>query len=350
MRVFVPSFTSQIHFPNSRAIAKFVQGIFSVGKKPLSRIKSLYAYSDKSIAVKHPWTKLSLLLVLPFIVPTAHAQSLGYEGPTGVFVTPLAYTSASPARGLGKPSVAYHFLAGGPVIGDYSTVSVTEGFAKRFEAGYTSEIHAGAYKLPVQGYDGLKPSDFSIVHGKATIVPENAGKTKWVPAIAVGGIYRLNDHYVYDGAPAAATGTTSQGTSNGDIYVVATKTVTQIFKKVPVLLTAGLRGTNASLWGLGGNAPDFTARGFGSVAFVFTGPGKSAIILASEVAQQPQHIKAGSASVLDVPTSEVYAVRIVPFPKQKLNVDAGVLHAAGNIGGVNLDARARVAFGISYGF
>jgi hypothetical protein len=70
----------------------------------------------------------------------------------------------------------------------------------------------------------------------------------------------------------------------------------------------------------------------------------------SEVAQQPQKIKLGLGSGLDVPTSEVYAVRFVPSPKHKLNLDAGVLHAGGNIGGVNLDARARVAFGISYGF
>jgi hypothetical protein len=32
-------------------------------------------------------------------------------------------------------------------------------------------------------------------------------------------------------------------------------------------------------------------------------------------------------------------------------VDVGVLQAGGNVGGgLNLDARARVAFGISYGF
>jgi hypothetical protein len=296
---------------------------------------------------KSYWAALALLFVLSFVSRAAQAQSLGYEGPTGVFVTPLAYTSASPVNGLGKPSVSYHFLAGGPVIGDFSTVSITEGFAKRFELGYTSEIHAGAFKLPLQGYSGsqIKPADIGIVHGKATLVAENAGKTKWVPAIAVGGIYRFHDNYVYDGASLSSGGT--QSTSNGDIYVVATKTVTQISKKVPVLLSGGLRGTDASLWGLGGNAPGFSARGFGALALVFTGPGKSAIILASEVSQQPQKIKLGLSSGLDVPTSEVYAVRVVPSPNHKFNLDAGILHAGGGIGG---NARARVAFGISYGF
>jgi hypothetical protein len=151
-------------------------------------------------------------------------------------------------------------------------------------------------------------------------------------------------------------GTNGQSKTNGDVYVVATKVVTQIEKKVPILLNAGLRGTNSSLWGLGGNAPDFSARAFGAVAFVFTGPGKSAIIFASEAAQQPQTIKTTSASgvssgVFDIPTSVDYAVRIVPSPKHKLNVDFGILQAAGRIApGVDLQARARAAFGISYGF
>jgi hypothetical protein len=179
-------------------------------------------------------------------------------------------------------------------------------------------------------------------------VPENAAKTKWIPAISVGGILRTNDTNVGDG-------TNGQSKSNGDIYLVATKVITQISKKVPVLINAGVRGTNASLWGLGGNSPDFSARAFGALALVFTGPGKSAIILASEVAQQPQKIQltstTGSSSAFDIPTSIDYAVRVVPSPKHKLNVDFGILQAAGGIApGVDLKARARAAFGISYGF
>jgi len=53
----------------------------------------------------------------------------------------------------------------------------------------------------------------------------------------------------------------------------------------------------------------------------------------------------------------VYAVRFVPSPKHKLNIDAGVLQAANKIlwlptnpPGLYVNARARVAFGISYGF
>jgi|CZKF01.1.fsa_nt_gi hypothetical protein len=328
----------------------------------------IFAFIYHSPVFKSRWATFILLFALSFATLAAHAQSLGYEGPTGVFVTPIAFTSASPAKGLGKPSVSYHFLAGGPVIGDFSTVSTTVGFAKRFEFGYTSEIHAGGATQYFPGTAGivtpagvpgssLFASDLDIVHGKATIVAENAGKTKWVPAIAVGTIFRFNDHDVFNGPANGGAGTNGYSSHNADVYVVATKVVTQFTKKVPWLISAGVRGTNASLWGLGGNAPDFSARAFGALAFVFTGPNKSTIILGSEVSQQPQRIKNPLGVNFDIPNSEVYAVRFVPSPKHKLNIDAGVLQAANKIlalpttpPGLYVNARARVAFGISYGF
>jgi hypothetical protein len=287
---------------------------------------------------------LLLALTLSLTAHFAQAQSLGYEGPTGIFVTPLASTAASPAHGLGAPVIAYHVLAGGPVIGDFNTVSITEGFAKHVEFGYTREDHS---KGSDPTFSGLWTNGFNIFHGKVNVLNENAGKTKWIPAVSIGGIVRTNDSNVFDGAHA-------QTKTNGDIYAVATKVVTQT-KKVPLVLNFGVRGTNSSLWGLGGNAPDFTARAFGALGFVFTGPGKSTIILASEVAQQPKTIKStaangSTAANFDIPTSVDYAVRIVPSPKHKLNLDFGVLQAAGRIApGVDLQARARFAFGISYG-
>ncbi|HME58006.1 MAG TPA: DUF3034 family protein [Terracidiphilus sp.] len=295
---------------------------------------------------KSYWSTLALLFVLALASPSAQAQSLGYEGPTGIFVTPLASTAASPDKGLGKPVVGYHFIAGGNGLGDYQTVSVTEGFAKRYEFGYTSEFHAGSNQLPtVTGYNY---QGFQIVHGKANLIT-----SKTFGAISVGAIYRFNDNQLFDGTPAGAlyTGSPAQTTSNADFYVVGTKVFTGI-KKVPILFNAGLRGTNASLWGLAGNAPGYSARGFGALAFIFTLPNKSTLILGSEASQQPQRIKEGGLAVLDVPTSVVYAVRFVPSPKHKLNIDAGVLHAtSGNdLTDYLANAKDRAAFGLSYAF
>jgi len=267
----------------------------------------------------------------------AYAQSLGWEGPTGVFVTPLAYTAPSPEKGIGLPVVAYHYVNGGNVLGDFHQISITAGVFKRIEFGYTRTIHNAGSSA---AFSPLWTDGFNTFHAKVNVIPENYAKQKWLPAISGGFILRSQVRNV--GGVLR-----NQDTTNADGYVVATKTITQI-KPVPVVLSAGVRATNASLFGLGGNAPDFVARGFGAVAFVLKGPAKSTVILGSEVSQQPRRIE--GLPFADIPTTLTYAARIVPLAKKKLNVDFGVLQAAGVIGpGVNLNARARFAFGISYG-
>jgi hypothetical protein len=320
-----------------------------------------------------------LLLCLGFAATQAKAQSIGYEGPTGIFVTPLALVATSPAKGVGLPSVGYHFLAGGPVIGDYSTISTTVGFAKRFEVGYTHELHSA----PGGSLTGLGPtftplwdSGLDIVHFKANITPGFLSKAG---TFSVGGVYRFNDQIGVNInnltakliASAKITPINAeQKTADGDVYLVGTKIITQVSKQVPIIVSVGLRGTNASLWGLGGNSPGFEGKAFGSAALVIPGPAKSTIILASEVSEQPQHIfsataaatfgSARAATLFDLPTSESYAVRLVPFAKIKLDIDAAVLHSGGYIdnsllnklagGRVDLDMRSSLAFAVSYGF
>ena len=109
----------------------------------------------------------------------SHAQDLGYEGPTGVFVTPIASVAPSESNGFGRPVVAYHFLNGGDVIGNYSTISVTEGVFKRVEFGYTAELQKeGTDHTNSVNLSPLWTETMSIVHGKVNLIPENAFKTK----------------------------------------------------------------------------------------------------------------------------------------------------------------------------
>jgi hypothetical protein len=122
---------------------------------------------------------------------------------------------------------------------------------------------------------------------------------------------------------------------------------------VPIVLSVGVRGTDAELWGMGGNAPDWQARAFGAVAFVVKLPGKSTLILASEAAQQPHHPYGFSTgpSTLNIPTTLTYAARFIPTSKYKLNFDFGVAQIAGNVAtGVDLKARHQVGVQMSYGF
>lgn len=294
----------------------------------------------------------------------AHAQA-GWEGETGVFVTPLAYT-ANVAGQKVHPVVAYHYFAAGPIIGDFNEVSTEVGFAKRFELGYTHEFHqlagSGGLTTPTgtANLNYLWQNGFEIYNGKAMLVPENYKKHSAVPAISVGfiartGVRNVGNYLKYNNA-------SNNGMNNADIYAVATKVVTQVLKKVPIVLNAGVRGTNAELWGMGGNAPDWEARPFGAVAFVFTGPGKSSIVFGSEAAMQPHH-PYGFTSFsdiggipLNIPTTLTYCARIVPSAKHRINVDFGVAQVAGKIfdngHGTVADLQARHTWGtqLTWGF
>lgn len=293
--------------------------------------------------------KLSIAFAL-FAITTfsqsVFAQGLNWEGQTGAVITPFAYTAATPANKFGKPEVSFHYMNSGNVIGNDYQFSITEGICKRFEVGFTQSFSsAGDSPLSsafANGYTGL--------HGKLTFINENAFKTKWVPAIAIGAMGRFGAERV----SYIAGGPTDK---NADFYVVATKTVTQV-KGLPFVLSFGEKVTNASILGIAGNAGNgisadqrWQGRLFGAAAFVVKGPSKSTLILGSEALQEPKYIQ-GLGNAATIPTSLDYFVRIVPHLEgSPLQIDLAVVQAAGTIApGVDLNARARFAMGTSYHF
>ncbi|MBS1812872.1 MAG: DUF3034 family protein [Acidobacteria bacterium] len=280
---------------------------------------------------------LPMALLMVFSVCSL-AQGLNWEGQTGAFITPFAYTSPSPADGIGHPNVAFHYLNTGSVIGNNFQGSITVGLMGRAEFGYTrSFVSAGDTTL-----SPLFKNGFNTVHGKVNFIPENVKKTKWVPGISAGFVARTQVRRV-GGAIKA------QDTTNGDIYLVATKVITQI-PGLPILLNAGVKATNASIFGLAGNASAWQGRAFGAAAFVLKGPSrKSQVIVGSEFAQQPRHIQDLPGAV--VPTTMTYFARIVPNSEKPFNIDFGIAQAAGKIApGVDVKARAQFAMGITYRF
>ena len=284
------------------------------------------------------YAALGLLLTMAAGARFASGQSLNWEGQTGVFVTPLAYTAPSAKKKLGKPVIAYHYLNGGKVLGDFHQASLTVGALGRTEFGYNRDLHSQG---GTAGLSSLWGNGFNSFHGKLNFVPEDFAKQKWLPAISAGFVARTQVYNVGGWIEGKRT-------NNADFYVVATKTITET-KKLPIVLSAGYKATNASVLGLAGNAPAYRGRAFGAAAFVFKGPAKSTIILGSELLQEPRDVQALPGAI--VPTTITYAIRIVPLAeKQKFNVDFGVAQAAGQImPGVNLYARHQFALGISYG-
>jgi hypothetical protein len=292
------------------------------------------------------------LFVITAFSQTAFAQGLNWEGQTGALITPFAYTAGSPAGKFGKPEVAFHYLNSGSVVGNDYQLSITEGVGKRFEFGFTQAFTtSGSSPLT-----SLFSNGFSEFHGKLTIVKENAFKTKWVPAIAVGSIGRFGIQRVGSSYLLTPNGATAK---NGDFYVVATKTITQV-KGLPIVLSLGDKLTDASAFGIAGNAvnahgtENWQGRLFGAAAFVVKGPAKAALIFGSEFAQQPHYVQGlgGGAGAPTIPTTLSYFVRVVPHLEgSPLQVDLGVAQIAGKITpGVDLQARAQVGMGVSYHF
>jgi hypothetical protein len=293
------------------------------------------------------WASMLLTVIVTGVgTNTASAQSLNWEGQTGVFVTPLAYTVPSPEKGLGRPVVAYHYLDAGQVLGGFHQVSITVGAFNRVEFGYTRNLHQDGSTV---GLSNLWSSGFNAFHGKLNFLQEDR---RWRPGLSVGFVVRSQVRNV---------GGVIQGksTTNADFYVLATKTVTNISRKLPLVFNLGLKATNASLLGLAGNAPAYQGRLFGAAAFAFRGPRRSTILLGSELLQEPRSVQ-GLPGIV-VPTTITYAVRIVPagalplrgwgVESPRLTIDLGLAQVAGNVApGVNLRARHQFALGVSYQF
>jgi len=265
-------------------------------------------------------------------------QALTMDGQSGVFFQPWANVVPAAPRKWNDPTLSYHAVTAGPVAGDYFNVSVEEGFGNWLEFGFTRDNHTDGGNptfSPLFNYAGM-----NIFNVKTKLVAEDMGHHKWVPAVAVGGVLRTNVPYV-------SQSFIHSNATNGDLYGVATKVVV-IAKKLPVLLSGGVRGTNAEVYGYGGNATNWQARAFGAIGFPV--PIKGLLIAPTfEVDQEPHHL--AYITYANIPTTLVYAVRISRYPDMKWSVDIGTGHVASTAApGVDLKANNALAIALDYRF
>jgi len=292
----------------------------------------------------------------------AGAQQLTLEGQTGGFLTPTAYVVYG-AKGsfFSHPAIGYHFVNSNNVIGDIHTFSIEEGFANRAEAGYTRSVHItgdSALFSSLWHYAGM-----NLFNGKVIVLDENSGGA-WVPGIAVGGLVRTGDRFVSGALNEALTGTLKTYT-NGDVYAVATKTWAR--PPVPFLVNFGLKFTNASIYGIGGQATRFGGRLFGGLGIPVPGPWKTVIVPSAGFTQEPPQVVNLSKILYPppgkahIPTTLDYAVRVTQRNNPHFAFDIGVGQVAGTIGTtavitplgpqlvpVDLKARSVMGLGLSY--
>ena len=160
------------------------------------------------------------------------------QGTGGIAFNPLAYTAGRPwsgdSGGDGTNEVSQlDGIVSRPQVGAWY-VNLTDASINWFALGAAFSI---ADRLEISGgYGGInahKYGDSSIntynVGAKLRFLDENAFETSWVPALAVGGVYKYTDSKT-DGA----LGLDHDGF---DAYVVASKLITQT--PIPVLLSVG---------------------------------------------------------------------------------------------------------------
>jgi hypothetical protein len=326
-----------------------------------------------------------------------NAQELTLEGQTGGFLTPTAYVVLSTkGQTFSHPAIGIHFINASKVIGNIETLSITEGFANRAEVGYTRSFHqfgdsgpttivlanavlgstSPATAVPVTpDISQLWNSNgMNVFHGKVVGIKDGQFGA-WTPGLAVGGVVRTGDKFVTGEAGVVAVELYDNGClqtpgcaptyllpvpaaksyTNGDIYAVITKTWAK--KPVPFLATFGIKATNATIMGIGGQSTRFGGRIFGGLQE----PGTSKGLGPNPPAGIP--LVAGKA---DLPTTMDYAVRFTQRENPHFSFDIGVGQVAGNIGAipsptylsspypsvvyipVNLEARKIVGMGLSY--
>ena len=272
------------------------------------------------------------------LTPLAHGQALTMDGESGVFFQPWANVVPSTRGRWNGPTLSYHAVTAGPVAGDYFNVSVEEGFGNWLEFGFTRGNHTDGGNptfSPLFNYAGM-----NIFNVKAKVIAEDTRHKPWIPAVALGGVLRTNDPYI-------SQTFVQKNATNGDIYGVATKLIV-IDKRLPLLLSGGARGTNAEVYGYGGNSTNWQARGFGAVGFPL--PVKKILISPTfEVDQEPHHL--AYVTYINIPTTLIYAVRISHYSDMKWSVDVGTGHVAGNAApSVNLKANNALAIALNYRF
>jgi hypothetical protein len=285
-----------------------------------------------------------------FSVDQLHAQNLTLEGQTGGFITPTAYVVYSAKKQFfSHPAVGYHFINVPKVIGDVHTFSIAEGFANRAEVGYTRSVHQlgnDPVLSTLWHYAGM-----NIFSGKVVAIKDGQG-IPLMPGLAAGAVVRTGDHFV----SGALDGTTY---TNEDVYAVVTKT--WLHPPLPFLANLGWKATNASIYGIGGQATRFGGRLFGGLGIPLPGPFHTAIVPAAGFTQEPPQVKNLGALLIGgkahIPTTLDYAVRITQRENAHFAFDIGVGQVAGNIGTtymlpvglvpVNLQARAVMGVGLS---
>ena len=178
------------------------------------------------------------------------------QGAGGIAFNPLAFTAGQPWEG-GESNDLNQVVSKPQVGGWYVNLNEKDinwwAAGAAFTVANRLEVSAGYGFVNAHKYGDKSINTYNI-GAKLRFLDENAFDTAWVPALAVGGIYKYTDSKTVD-----ALGLDDDGF---DAYVVASKLITQT--PVPVLLSAGLLYTDEVVNGVVGHN-DYDVVAFGNI-------------------------------------------------------------------------------------
>jgi len=261
-------------------------------------------------------------------------QALTWDGHTGAVFTPYSHTAESPADGFGRPTVAFHLLDAGDVLGIHSQTSLTIGFRSRMEIGLTRSSVSSVGPQPVAS---LFDRGFTTLHAKARVLAGATGSA-FRPDVSVGGVYRWQkEHIGADVVPA-------EPTQSGEVYLVATETFA-LSEPLAVLVNGGARATRSSFFGVAGVTPSWEVRAFASGGLLLG----ERLMVGGEYVQQPDRLDGFPSA--RVPATVAFFARGYPMASGRLNLDLALVRIAGVVApGLDLRAENRLAFGTSFRF
>ena len=167
------------------------------------------------------------------------------QGTGGIAFNPLAYTAGRPWEG-GETN-ALNGIVSKPQVGAWY-VNLTDADINWFALGAAVtlldrlEISGGYAGINAHNYGDNSISTYNV-GAKLRILDENAFDTSWVPAVAVGGVYKYTDSETVD-----ARGLRHSG---ADAYVVASKLIKET--PIPVLLSVGGLVSDEVVYGVVGH-------------------------------------------------------------------------------------------------
>jgi len=179
------------------------------------------------------------------------------EGYGGGAITPTAYlvNPGSKDEVFGKPSIS----ATGLYIGhgkNLETSTLTETLFGRLELGYgASRFGIGDVKDDIENATGVDVKRNDVwLHNfnlRGLIIEENAGKNSWVPAVTVGLEYKRNEGItdLNDRLGGAFTDIGFKSADGVDATLTASKTFPKLAFGRPVIVSAGVRNSNAAWLG-----------------------------------------------------------------------------------------------------